>query len=135
LVKNDLAALRKLFLKTTRILILVAIPVIIICASGSLFVGPIFGEAQWSGAGNILSALAPMLAGIVVVQPLTHLVVHKKQKWKLYLDIIKLVMIVLLIVLFPKTNSELHVLVLYLSLVFFVSHGILFYLNLICLKK
>ena len=135
LVKNDLAALRSLFLKTTKLLVMVAIPVVLICVSGPLYVGPVLGNAQWSGAGEILMALAPMLAGMVVVQPLTHLVVHKKQTWKLYLDTIKLAAIILLIFLFPKAGGDLHILIFNLSLVGLFSHGILFFLNLICLKK
>ncbi len=135
LVKTDIARLKSLFLKSTKLLILAAIPVVLLCVSGPLFVGPLLGEAQWAGAGDILMALAPMLAGMIIVQPLTHLIVHKKQIWKLYLDAIKLVAIILLIILFSNAGGELHVLVFYLSLVFLVSHGILFYLNLICLKK
>lgn len=135
LVKTDITRLKSLFLKSTKLLILVAIPVVLLCISGPLFVGPVLGEAQWAGAGEILMALAPMLVGMIVVQPLTHLIVHKKQIWKLYLDAIKLVAIILLIILFSKAGVELHVLIFYLSLVFLVSHGILFYLNLICLKK
>jgi O-antigen/teichoic acid export membrane protein len=135
LAKTDIARLKSLFLKSTKLLILAAIPVVLLCVAGPLFVGPFLGEAQWAGAGNILMALAPMLVGMIVVQPLTHLIVHKKQIWKLYLDVIKLVAIILLIILFSKAGGELHVLIFYLSLVFLVSHGILFYLNLICLKK
>jgi O-antigen/teichoic acid export membrane protein len=135
LVKTDIARLKSLFLKSTKLLILAAIPVVLLCISGPLFVGPILGEAQWTGAGDILMALAPMLVGMIVVQPLTHLIVHKKQIWKLYLDAIKLVAIILLIIFFSNAGGELHVLIFYLSLVFLVSHGILFYLNLICLEK
>ncbi len=135
LVKTDIARLKILFLKSTKLLILAAIPVVLLCVSGPLFVGPVLGKAQWTGAGDILMALAPMLVGMIVVQPLTHLIVHKKQIWKLYLDTMKLVTTILLIILFSKTGGELHVLIFYLSLVFLVSHGILFYLNLICLKK
>ena len=135
LVRTDIVKLKNLFLKSTKLLMLAAIPVVLLCVSGPLFVGPVLGKSQWAGAGDILMALAPMLVGMIVVQPLTHLVVHKKQIWKLYLDAIKLAAIILLIVLFSKAGGDLHVLVFYLSLVFLISHGILFYLNLICLKK
>jgi len=135
LVKTDIVRLKNLFLKSTKLLMLAAIPAVLLCVSGPLFVGPVLGEDQWAGAGDILMALAPMLVGMIVVQPLTHLIVHKKQIWKLYLDVIKLVATVLLIILFSRAGGELHVLIFYLSLVFLVSHGILFYLNLICLKK
>ncbi|MFT4577895.1 MAG: O-antigen/teichoic acid export membrane protein [Nitrospinales bacterium] len=135
LVKTDIVKLKSLFLKSTKLLILAAIPVVLLCVSGPLFVGPVLGEAQWAGAGDILMALAPMLVGMIIVQPLTHLIVHKKQIWKFYLDAIKLVVTILLIILFSKAGGELHVLIFYLSLVFLVSYGILFYLNLICLKK
>ncbi|MGK0178877.1 MAG: O-antigen/teichoic acid export membrane protein, partial [Nitrospinales bacterium] len=133
LVKTDIVKLKSLFLKSTKLLILAAIPVVLLCVSGPLFVGPVLGEAQWAGAGDILMALAPMLVGMIIVQPLTHLIVHKKQIWKFYLDAIKLVVTILLIILFSKAGGELHVLIFYLSLVFLVSYGILFYLNLICL--
>lgn len=135
LVKSDLIELRRLFLKFTKLLMLVAIPVVLICTSGTLFVGPILGEDKWAGAGSILAALSPMIAGIIVVQPLTHLVVHKKQKWKMYLDIAKLTAVIALIVLFPKLEGELHVLIFYLSSIVLFSNLILFFLNLKCLKK
>lgn len=135
LIRKDRKELLRIYLNYSKKLAMVAIPVLILCIAGPLYVGVILGEDQWGGAGYVLAALAPMLAGYIVVQPLTHLVVHQKQKWKLYLDSVRAVVTVLLIIMLSRSDIGLNYLVFCLSLVSLFSYVCLFYLNLTCLKN
>ncbi len=134
LVKTDISSLKRLYLRTTGRLAIFAFPIAAACLAGPLLVGPIWGH-QWQSAGYILAALAPLVAAQIIVQPVTHLIVHRKQHWKLYLDACKFIFILLIIIVSAENALSLPLLILSLSVLTLVTYSILFYLNLKCLTK
>ncbi len=66
MVKHDRPALRRKYLKLLKMLAALAIPGTVICLSGPLYVGVLFGAEEWSEAGVILAALTPYLMGSFV---------------------------------------------------------------------
>lgn len=134
LVSRDLPALRRLYLTTARRLALAGVPVAVLCACGPLFVAPVFGQ-EWRSAGYILLALAPGVVSQLVAQPITHLIVHRKQHWKLYLDAGKLAAIFGGVTFLAHRKMELHYVVWWLSFVDVVGNAVLFSLNLRCVSR
>lgn len=134
LVRTDLPALRRLYLTTAVRLAAAAVPVGLVCAAGPLFVAPVFG-AQWRDAGFILLALSPGVVAQLVVQPITHLIVHRKQHWKLYLDAAKLAAIVAGLIWLAGRRADLHLVAWWLSAVHVAGYAVLFWLNLRCLSN
>ncbi|MEZ5265553.1 MAG: hypothetical protein R2755_28075 [Acidimicrobiales bacterium] len=43
-----------------------AVPVVIGCLAGPLYVGYIFGYAKWSDAGKVLAMMTPMIVGALL---------------------------------------------------------------------
>jgi O-antigen/teichoic acid export membrane protein len=60
------------------------------CLAGPFVVGPIFGEAEWSGAGWVLLAMTPLFLGALVFSPTNHLVVLGRQRLQLVTDGLRL---------------------------------------------
>ncbi|MDV3350375.1 hypothetical protein D0962_27995 [Leptolyngbyaceae cyanobacterium CCMR0082] len=135
LVKQDRLSLRYLYLKSTKTLSLLAIPITIVCLLGPFFVGRLFGSEDWQPAGLVLAALAPMLLGQVIVSPLSHLVVHRKQHWQFIWDVCRLIMIISIATLFGRMGIKIESLVLTLSIINLGMYGLIFYLNLLCLNN
>lgn len=135
LVKQDRLSLKHLYIKSTKTLALLAIPIVITCLAGPFFIGQLFGEEDWKPAGIILAALAPMLLGQIVVSPLSHLVVHRKQHWQFAWDICRLIMVVSIITIFGRMdNIKIESLIFMLSTVNLGMYGLIFYMNLLCLN-
>jgi len=134
LVKTDRQSLRKIYLKTSKRLALAALPISMLCFLGPFFIGPLLGR-QWYSAGYILAALAPSIAAQIMVQPITHLIVHRRQHWKFFLDVCKLAFTLLIIIVSIKSKVDFPLLVISLSALAVVSYSILYYLNYICLSK
>ena len=135
LVKEDRSALRHLYLRSTYWLALLAVPVALLCLAGPLFVGPIFGEAEWQQAGALLSALTPMLIAQVVISPLSHLVVHRKQAWQLCWEACRILSIVTIVYLCAQWDMHISFTILSVSVVVFILYVALFIMNLTCLEK
>lgn len=129
LVKEDLPALRKLYLKTSQRLLYVALAVSAITLAGPLYVGFMFGEENWGGAGAVLAALTPLFLGQIVVSPLSHLLVHSKQHWQFIWDICRLVSLVVVITYLGSTGIPFIQTVFCVSMVYLVMYGVLFGLN------
>jgi O-antigen/teichoic acid export membrane protein len=134
LVKTDRAALRRLYLRSSKRLALLALPVVVVCLLGPLYVGFVFGE-EWAYAGYILAALTPLLFGQIVVSPLSHLVVHRKQHWQLIWDIVRFVLVFLVLMMMGRSQASFALLILVISSINLVMYGLVFLLNLKCLPN
>ncbi len=134
LAKTDLPALRRLYITTARHLALASLPVALLCVAGSRLVVPIFGP-EWRGAGALLLALVPAVVTQLIAQPITHLIVHRKQHWKLYLDAGRLAAIVGGTIFLAGRNVEIHYVVWWLSGVHAMANAVLFCLNLRCFLR
>jgi O-antigen/teichoic acid export membrane protein len=129
LVKIDKKKLRDMYLGATLKLGLLSLPVIVLCVAAPLYTAFIFG-AEWDGAGYVLAALTPMIVGQVMVAPLTHLIVHEKQKWQLAWDVVRTVIVAGIIVLGPVYNLSMMYVVFMTSAFSFVMYAVLFAINL-----
>ncbi|MGE3362323.1 MAG: lipopolysaccharide biosynthesis protein [Rhizobiaceae bacterium] len=124
---RELAGLYK---KTTRRLLLACIPIAFVCMLGPLYVGRIFGEAEWSGAGYALLAMTPQFLGGMLFSPTNHLVVFDKQHVQLVADGIRLALVVLSIALAAYLEWGFISAVALSSFSFFLGHAVLFAVHL-----
>lgn len=129
LVRSDRPALQQLYSSSTRRLAWVALPLALLALAGPLYVGPLFGSERWAGAGAVLAASAPMLVGQVLVSPLSHLVIHRRQHWQALWDLGRVALLALVIEAAGRAGAPLAAAVLALSVVMAVMYGVLFGLN------
>jgi len=134
IIKIDKLRLKELYVRSTRRLAMVAVPVAVVAASGPLYVGQLFGE-EWTSSGYVLASLAPYLLGQIVVSPLSHLIVHKKQHWQLAWDVSRLLMVATALVWLGWSGTNIYWTVLAASLVQLGMYVIIFFLNFRCLSK
>ena len=92
LAKTNAPALRRLYLKTCRVLCIPAALFAAFTLCGPLFFGFVFG-AEWAGAGAILQAMTPMLAAMTVLSSTNHFIVYRKQHWQLGCDLVTITLI------------------------------------------
>lgn len=135
LIKKDKLALKKLYLSTTKRLAVASIPIVVISLLAPFYVGALFGQKEWSEAGYILSALFPFLAGQIIVSPLTHLIIHRKQHWQLAWDICRFALIFIVLVLMGREKIDIAITVFALSIINFLMYSLIFYLNLKCYQE
>jgi O-antigen/teichoic acid export membrane protein len=133
LIKEDKPKLRELYLSASCKLALLSLPVVVVCLCAPFYMTFLFGD-EWHGAAYVLMALTPMIVAQVIVSPLTHLIVHEKQLWQLVWDIIRTVVTVLLIVTSGYIGVSLVMVVLMVSLFYFLMYGLLFLYNLYLLS-
>jgi len=133
LVKTDRARLRMLYLRTSRGMVLLAIPVVVICLLGPFYTGVVFGE-EWTSAGYILAALSPLIFGQIVVSPLSHLIVHHKQHWQFLWDSGRLVLLLVVLSIAGAAHLTISLTVLITSLIMLLMYAVLFGLNLMNLE-
>lgn len=131
---RQIAQLRSLYLRSTRRLLLLVIPICIGCFSGPFIVGPIFGEREWGGAGMVLLVMAPMLIGSAVFSSTSHLTVLRKQHVQLLADALRLILVVFSVVICANLGYSFQVAVFFLSLSSLVGHVFLFLLHLWALR-
>jgi len=95
LSKNDLTAMKQLFLKLTgRLALIGGLPVAVICASAPLFFAIVFGPG-WGTAGRYVQIMGVMFAVRFATVPLCHtLNVLERQDLHLLWDSIRLVLVV-----------------------------------------
>lgn len=134
LVHSDKPALRRLYLVNTRRLAWLALPLALLALAGPWYVGPLFGAAQWAAAGAVLAASVPMLVGQVVVSPLSHLVVHRRQHWQALWDAARIVALAVAIEWAGRAGLGLVASVLVLSCVMAAMYVVLVALNLRALR-
>ena len=135
LIKHDKEALRELYLVTTKRLAIASIPIVLISLLGPFYVGILFGQEEWAEAGYILAALFPFLAGQIVVSPLTHLIIHRKQHWQLVWDICRFLLITSIIVVMGLESFNIVITIFAISVVNFLMYGVIFYMNLKCYQE
>jgi O-antigen/teichoic acid export membrane protein len=88
LSKSDPTELRRFYLGTIRRLSLIAAPSFTVFLLAPLYIPYLFGQEEWGGAGYLLAAVAPYLAGMIVFSPTTHLIVYRKAHWQLAIDLV-----------------------------------------------
>ncbi|MGE3643990.1 MAG: lipopolysaccharide biosynthesis protein [Beijerinckiaceae bacterium] len=88
-LERNMQELSNVYRAVTLRLALASIPLVIICLSGPLFVGILLGE-KWSGAGYVLAALTPLFVASLLFSPTNHLVVLHKQHLQLYVDALRI---------------------------------------------
>jgi O-antigen/teichoic acid export membrane protein len=131
LVKRDPVALRSLFLKTTKRLTLICLPVAIACLSGPFYVGPIFGLEKWGGAGSVLAALTPFISTQIIVSSLSPIIVIcGKENWLFVWDVVRTILIISVFALAHFLSMQFIYAVSTFSILMAVMYIILFYKNL-----
>ncbi len=134
LVRQDPSALRRLYLRNTRRLAWLALPLALLALAGPLYVGPLFGRTQWADAGWVLAASVPMLVGQLIASPLSHLVIHRRQHWQAAWDALRLLLLVAVIEGCGRAGAALSATALALSLVMALMYALLLMLNLRALR-
>ncbi len=134
LVRSDPAALARLYWRSTRRLAWFALPMALLALAGPLYVGPLFGAEHWQRAGWVLAASVPMLLGIAVASPLSHLVIHRKQHWQAIWDVARVLLLTLSIEALGRAGAGLAATVLGLSTVMGAMYVVLVGLNFLALR-
>ena len=129
LAREDRGTLRTLYFRTTKRLLLLSIPLVLLCIAGPLYIGPIFGREEWTEAGYVLQGMAPMVLGTLVFAPLNHLVVHRRQAWQLAADGCRLVLVVGIILSSSLAGIGFVLVVLLTSIASLIGYVILFVLH------
>ena len=129
LAREDRGTLRTLYFRTTKRLLLLSIPLVLLCIAGPWYIGPIFGREEWTEAGYVLQAMAPMVLGTLVFAPLNHLVVHRRQAWQLAADGCRLVLVVGIILSSSLVGIGFVVVVFLTSIASLIGYVILFVLH------
>lgn len=94
LVKKDPSTLRSLFLKNSKRLTLISLPVAVVCLAGPWYVGPIFGFEKWAGAGYVLAALTPFIISQIIVSTLSPIIVIcGEENWLFVWDVIRTILV------------------------------------------
>lgn len=130
LVRTDPAALESLFRRSSRRLLGLSLPLALVALAGPLYIGPLFGSAQWGDAGWVVAASVPMLIGQAVVSPLSHLIVHRRQRWQALWDVLRILLLVLTIEILGQQQVAFALAVFAVSLVMGVTYVALYVLNL-----
>jgi O-antigen/teichoic acid export membrane protein len=100
LVKKDPFALRNLFLKSTKRLTIISLPVAVICLTGPWYVGQIFGFQKWAGAGAVLAALTPFIVSQIIISTLSPIIVIcREENWLFVWDIVRTILVISIFVL------------------------------------
>lgn len=127
--------LEQLFRRSARRLALVALGVAPLVLAAPLYFGPIFGAERWSAAGWVVAASMPLLAGQIIVSPLSHLIVHRKQHWQAAWDLARIVALAATIEGLGRANAPFAGVVLAASSVMAVAYVILYLMNLRALRQ
>lgn len=130
LVRTDPVALSRLWHQTSLRLCGVALPLSVAALLGPLYVGPLFGAEQWAPAGWVLAASVPVLVGQLVVSPLSHLIVHGRQRSQAIWDAVRIAVLVLLVEGMGRAGSPFTLTVLAAS-----TASALLYLLLWCMNR
>lgn len=134
LVRTDVPMLRRLYLRSSGRLAWAVLPVVAVALTGPWTVGPIFGSANWAEAGWVLAASVPMLVGQAVASPLSHLVIHRRQRWQALWDGARIALLILTIELMGRAQCDFALTVLGLSAVMALMYCVLVLLNLRALR-
>ena len=123
---GDIRELNSHLIRTTRYLSLGIVPIVVVCGLAPFFVGPLFGEEQWAGAGYMLLALMPVLIAIFVYSPTHHLVALRRPSTQLFGDVLRVVMVVGSIVACGLLKWNVYIAVALSSAASFVGYLVLY---------
>ena len=129
-IHDDPVRLRALYLRISRWLLALALPLAALCAFGPVFVGPLLGRENWTGAGWVLAALAPMVVGYVVATPLNHLLAHGRADWVLAWDLGRALAIATAVAVCGQYGESFVLTILAMSIIGLLSHCVLIWLHL-----
>lgn len=87
---RNYAGLRASYVKMTLRLALASGAIAAACLAAPLFVGPLLGAEEWTGAGYVMLAMTPFFVGSLVFSPTNHLVVFDLQHLQLLADVVRL---------------------------------------------
>ena len=127
---RDFPGLRASYVKMTLRLALASSAVCAVCLAAPLFVGPILGADEWTGAGYVMLAMAPFFVGSLVFSPTNHLVVLDRQELQLLADLVRLTLVLAGIGLAAYFELGFTAAVFLASLGSFCGHIILFLIHL-----
>jgi O-antigen/teichoic acid export membrane protein len=126
---KQFAELQQLYFRATRRLALLSIPILVGCCAGPFIVGPLFGRAQWQGAGYVLLAMAPMLVATAVFSPTNHLVVYQRQAYQLLSDLFSILLSFVAIYVGARLQLSFATSVFMMSIAVCIAYGLRFYLH------
>ncbi len=112
--------------KRLSILAALAVPVFL---AAPLYIPPLFGREEWSGAGHLMAAITPFLVGMIVFSPTTHLMVYGKQHWQLWADLAALAASVLVFAVLARAGQPAWIALLGTTLVMLAGYGVRFSLH------
>lgn len=128
-IANDMSELKRTYRAITLRLFLASVPIIVICLFGPFFVGPILGESEWSGAGLVLAAMTPLIVGGFIFSPTNHLVVLDKQKLQLFIDALRMGLMVMGVMIAYLFSFGFTAAVLMLSIGSFLGNSIIYFIQ------
>ena len=128
-VNRNPKKVKNLFLKMTKNLLIGGSLIPVYCFFISKF-SPFWLGKEWFLASKISLALIPWTTGLIISQPLTHLVAHGKQQYKLFLDISISILCVLIFTVSSLIKVNVLFAILTCSFVVMISYVILYLINL-----
>jgi O-antigen/teichoic acid export membrane protein len=128
--KDSFIELRSLHLRTTKMLSISIVPIVICCALAPYIIGPLLGSTEWTPAGYILFAMAPHIIGAMVFAPTNHLIVYGKQSYQLASDLLSLALTVLSVLISVHWNLNIIICTLLISSSMLLSYILRFWLHL-----
>lgn len=121
--------LRASYVKMTLRLALASGAIVAACLGAPLFLGPLLGAEQWTGAGYVMMAMTPFFVGSLVFSPTNHLVVLDLQHLQLLADIVRLGLVLAGIGLAAHFDLGFTAAVFLASLGSFCGHAVLFLIH------
>lgn len=132
---NSKGSYRKTLLRTTLLLTVVAIPVVVgLIILSPLVFGWFFGE-EWSVAGSYVQILAPMFGIRLIVSPLTSgVIISKKQAYELAMQSVFIVISLVVFIIVRMLNLPVEVYLSSISIGFSIVY-VVYYILLFKLSK
>lgn len=128
-LERNMLELSRLYQGVTLRLAIASIPILVVCLSGPLFVGTLLGKEDWTGAGGVLAAMAPLFIADLVFSPTNHLVVLHKQHLQLLVDSFRLGLMAIGIVISYIFDFGFLVSVFMLSMGAFVGYATIYFVQ------
>jgi O-antigen/teichoic acid export membrane protein len=132
--KTDPVRLKKLYLKTTLVLLVLATALSVFLLAGPLYVEFVFG-ADWRGAGAMLAASVPFFIAVISFAITHHLYVYDKQHWQLGLDIFTILLLALGFWIASSLNLSPALQIAVWGGAFFVGYALRFPVHLIAINR
>jgi len=130
LVKTDPGRLREFYIGAVLRLSVVGCFVVVVALFAPVYVPPIFGREEWTGAGVLLASASPYLFALVVFSPTTHLVVYMKGHWQVASDLATVVGAATAFSYFAHDGHEAWVAILAASFTLLAGYTVRFWLHL-----